>query len=310
MAEEIQPIFELDEKLRGMQSWAAQKNRSDLNSERAIAKSMGVKRSTLKSNIERHKMSVANQEALAGAFGFSVTWPEWNDPDAIRTTPSDRRRDTATAFLRRFSAIKSKAAFLTIEAGVTEKYLDRRFADFFLAASGSFEPKLPSEGIPLVLSLSFDRRGWPVLLEGTQEVLTVGLKQVDLQLFHSRESAKIIASEISCLNEEEGNFKGNVEGLAPWWIITTAAKDALWLIGRRLRNDGNDCVCQGFQVGDKIRVAMTARVNDCFVKMPGEPFEDNSEAKIRFIEHLHKLAVLKGTEAVLGEQTLTVVDKS
>jgi hypothetical protein len=50
-------------------------------------------------------------------------------------------------------------------------------------------------------------------------------------------------------------------------------------------------------------------VNDCFVRVAGEPFEGASQAKIRFIEHLSKLAVLNGTEAVLVEQTLTVVDK-
>jgi hypothetical protein len=312
MARKIEQILELGRKVRILQDWAATAGEDILNSEHAIARSAGIKRSTLKSNIRDGQMSSANQEKLGKVFGFRANWPEWRDPEAIRTIAAGRRRDTAEAFRDRFLASKSKVTCLTIEAGVTEKYLDRRFADFSFAVAGSFDPLAASDQIPLVLSLSFDRRGWPVLLQGTNEVLTVGLKQADLQLFPDRESAKgaqLTVSEISCHSGAEGNFRGNVEGLAPWWVISVTAGDGLWLMGRRLRNDGQDCVCQGFRAGDKIRAILTARANDCFVKVEGEPFEGVSEAKIRFIEHLHKLAVLKGTEAVLGEQTLTVIAK-
>jgi hypothetical protein len=54
---------------------------------------------------------------------------------------------------------------------------------------------------------------------------------------------------------------------------------------------------------------MTARVDKCFVRLTGEPFEDKSDARIRFIKHLAKLQVLKDAEATLGEQILTVIDK-
>jgi len=255
-------------------------------------------------------MSLTNQEALANAYGFRVDWPEWHDHAAIRTTPADGRRDAAVAFLERFLASKSRGACLTIEASSTEKYVDRRFANFSFNVSGSFEPSPQCNKIPLVLSLSFDRRGWPILLDRSMEVLTVGLKQVDLQLYQNSKSAKIVPSDLECHSDNERNFRGSLEGLSTWWVIAVAASDAQWLMGKRLRNDGADCVCEGFRAGDKIRAVMTARVSDCFVKVTGEPFDGASKAKILFIEHLHKLAVLDGTEAVLGEQTLTVVDRS
>lgn len=309
MSDEVQPIFELSKKFRGLMDWAIQWSNHAANSERSISESSGVKRSTLKTNINTGKMSLPNQEAIAKVFGFAVGWPEWRDPDVTRTTAADQRRDTAKAFLERFLTHKSKPARSTIEVGLTNKHVDRRFADFSFAVPGSFEPSSQAEGIPLVLSLSFDRRGWPILLAGTTDVLTVGLKGVDLQLFHTGKSARIDASDIICHSDVEGNFRGKVEGLSPWWVIGTVIGDASWLMGRRLRNDGQDCVARGFHVGDQIRAVMTARVNDCFVRVAGEPFEGTSEAKVRFIEHLSKLSVLNGTEAVLGEQLLTVVEK-
>jgi hypothetical protein len=146
-------------------------------------------------------MSLDNQEALAASFGFNVAWPEWHDLEAARVPPSDRRRDTAAAFLEKFLASKSRTACPTIESGLTEKYLDRRFSDFSLSVAGSFEPHCQADGIPLVLSLSFDRRGWPILLDGMKEVLTVGLKQADIQLFHSRKSAAIVASDTASISD-------------------------------------------------------------------------------------------------------------
>jgi hypothetical protein len=308
MAQAIQQVFELKKKLRELQDWAKQADRRELLSERAIANTIGLNRSTLKSNIQNERMSLANQEALADSFGFNVAWPEWHDFEAARVRPSDRRRDTAAAFLERFLASKSRTVCPTIESGLTEKYLDRRFADFSLSVAGSFVPHSQADGIPLVLKLSFDRRGWPILLDG--EVLTVGLKQADIQLFHSRKNAAIEVFDIECLSEAEGNFRGKVEGLSPWWIVSVNGTNDLWLMGRRLRNDGKDCVFRGFHIGDKVKVQMTARVNDCFVRVPSEAIEGMSTAKTRFIEHLHKLAALNGTEAVLGEQILTVVDRS
>jgi hypothetical protein len=112
VAEEVQPIFELSKKFRGLQEWAIQVNDGALNSERAIAESTGIKRSTLKSNVDAERMSPFNQEALAKAFGFRIAWPEWHDPHAIRTMPADQRRDTAKAFLDKFLAFKSQAASL------------------------------------------------------------------------------------------------------------------------------------------------------------------------------------------------------
>jgi hypothetical protein len=311
VTEEVQHIFELSIKIRGLQDWAkAQPIRRAPNSERAIGDLAGIARSTLKTNIDKEQMSFANQEALAKTFGFKVTWPEWRDPDAIRTTDAKQRRDTAKAFLDRFLMHKSQPSRLTIEAGLTQKYIDRRFADFSFAVSGSFEPSPNTDMIPLVLSLSFDRRGWPVPFEGKHDALTVGLKEADLQIFHNRESAKVEARAIGCHSNAEGNFEGKVEGLAPWWIINVVTGDEPWLMGKRLRNDGEDCICRGLRIGDTIRAEMTARVNDCFVRVAGEPFEDIGEAKKRFIEHLAKLTVLNGAEVLLAEQTLTVVDHS
>jgi hypothetical protein len=54
---------------------------------------------------------------------------------------------------------------------------------------------------------------------------------------------------------------------------------------------------------------MTARVSDCLVSVKGDLLEDLCEEKVLFIKQLVKLSVLKDAEAVLCEQTLTVVNK-
>jgi hypothetical protein len=86
--------------------------------------------------------------------------------------------------------------------------------------------------------------------------------------------------------------------------------DDLGLAGTRRRNDGKDCLCRNFVAGDELRAVMTARVSDCFVSVSGQPFDDASEAKRRFIDHLAKLSALGGAEAILGEQAVKVVEKS
>ena len=309
MAKEIHLIFELSKKLRRLQDWAAQSNDCSLRSEHGISKSTGIPRSTLKSNLERGQMSLANQLRLADLFGFGVDWPEWRDQDTTRITAAHKRRDTAQAFIERFLRRKSQSANLTIAAGPTRKHIDRRFADFSLSVAGSFAPSPEINKIPLMLSLSFDRRGWPVLFEETNDVITVGLTEVDLQLFADRPTARISAFPIECHSTSEGNFQGKVEGFPQWWTISIAEQGALSLAGSRLRNDGQDCICEGFRAGDTIRAVMTARVDKCFVRLTGEPFGGTSEARIRFIQHLAKLQVLKDAEATLGEQFLTVVDE-
>jgi hypothetical protein len=309
MAKDVQLLFELSKKLRRLQDWAAQSDICSLRSEHEISKSTDIPRSTLKSNLNQGRMSVANQQKLAELFGFSIDWPEWRDQDASRDAAASKRRDTAGAFNERFLRRKSQAARLTIEAGPTRKHIDRRFADFSLSVAGSFSPSPAIEQIPLMLSLSFDRRGWPVLFEETNDVITVGLTEVDLQLFADRSTARISALPIECHGTSEGNFEGRVDGFPHWWTIRMAEQGALSLAGSRLRNDGQDCICEGFQAGDTIRAVMTARVDKCFVRLTGEPFEHTSEARIRFIKHLTKLHVLNDAEAMLGEQLLTVIDK-
>jgi hypothetical protein len=310
MADDLLPVFELQTKISGLKEWATRTNRSGLKSEHDIAKRIGLNRNTFKSHLRAGQIPSDKEQALADVFGFRIAWPEWRDLLAGRNARPDQRRDTPAAFMERFLKTKNESSPLTIESGLVQKYLDRRFADFFLAVPGSFAPQSQDEGIPLVLSLSFDRRGWPVLLDGLKEVITVGLKQVEVQLFHTRSTAKITTSDILCRSQAEGNFQGSAEGISAWWVISVVRGEEPWLMGKRLPNDGLDCVCSGLQIGDKIRALMTARVDGCFVRVPGELFEDTSDAKIKFMEHLHKLAVLNGPEAVLGEQVLTVVDKS
>lgn len=302
MSTDVQPVFELGRKLRGLMDWAASTGH-EACSVHGIARASGIARGTLNSNIEREQMAPDNQEALATACGFRADWPEWRDPAAVRTTPADQRRDSATAFLDRFFAHLAAGRRLTIEAGITKSFVDRRFAEFAFALPGSFEPAADAGGIPLVLSLSFDRRGWPAFPD-----LTVGLKEVDVQLFHARKPEAIEAVELACRGEAEGNFHGAVEGHSPYWIISVVAGDDACLAGRRRRNDGRDCECRGFRPGDEIRARMTARVSDCFVRLSGQPFDDASEAKKRFIDHLIKLEALGGAEATLGEQVLQVVE--
>jgi formylglycine-generating enzyme required for sulfatase activity len=105
MADGVQPIFELGKKIRGLMDWATRAN-SELTSIQSIARAAGINRSTLNSNIRSEQMSAANQQALAGALGFRVDWPEWFDPSAPPAVSAAHRRDSAEAFLSRFARSK------------------------------------------------------------------------------------------------------------------------------------------------------------------------------------------------------------
>ena len=248
-------------------------------------------------------MCRASQEAVGQAFGFGVDWPEWRDSAAGHNKPDGRRRDTAAAFIQHFLAQKSSGGRLTVDAGMTEVRVSRRFANFDLSLPGSFVPSSSQSGIPLVLSLSFDPKGWPALVE-----LTVWLSEVDLQLIPPRAGTSIGLSEVTCRDSSEGNFSAEVLGLPQYWRIRVA-DGGKKLSGTRRRNDGGDCVCTGFRAGDQINAIMTARISDCFVTIDGVPLDDASEQKKRFVEHLSKLSALGGSaEATLAEQALTVVE--
>jgi hypothetical protein len=203
-------------------------------------------------------------------------------------------------------AKSSSGSCLVIEAGRTKTKVDRRFAEFAFTMAGSFEPSANADGIPMVLSLSFDRRGWPIFHD-----LTVRLKEVDVQLKHEHERApeSIEAFALACRDHAEGNFAATVDGLSPFWIVGRAGGDDVGLAGTLRRNDGKDCICRGFKAGDEITALMTARVSDCFVLTSGQPFDETSTAKQRFIDQLCKLDALGGAEATLGVQILKVVEK-
>jgi hypothetical protein len=311
--DDLQPIFELEAKINGLMKWAKDTGRRDLTTLRALERKAQIPYSTLRDNMNlnkknndgRQQMSVAYQKKLAGAFGFPIDWREWRDPDATGQISPGTRIDTAKAFLAKFLVYKSRGARLTIDTGMTWKHIDRRFADFKLTVAGSFEPSSQADGVPLVVSVSFDPRGWPVFLD-----LTVGLKEVDLQLIHERAGAVIETFELTCRNEAEGNFRGRVEGVSRWWRINVTGDGGACLSGARLRNDGQDCICRGFQKDDEIKAVMSARVSDCFVSVDGTPLDDENEAKKRFKEHLLKLAALREAEAMLAEQILRVVERS
>ncbi len=311
MARESQFIFELKQKMDGLFEWAHSKG-LDLDSPYAIARNTPLKRNTIVSNLEVSAMPPATQQVIAREFGFSEDWPEWRNPDIPRNTPGEQRNDTAKLFLEKFRLNKAAGLRLTIQSGRTQPRVDSRFADFSLLVSGSFSPSEDTNEIPLILRLSFDERGWPVLIEGDADILTVGLKEVDIRLEavgQDRTSGEIVANPIVCHSDTEGNFSGVVRGFRrDWWVIKVSSDGDAWLSGVRAPNDGQDCICRGFRPGDIVRAVMTARINGCFVELTGRPFENISTAKKVFIAHLIKLGVLDGAEAVLAEQDLTLVE--
>jgi len=303
MSAKVQPIFQLTQKLRGLIDWAIQVDNGAPTSERAVADAADIRWGTFKSSLTSEKMSGDRQQALGKVFGFSPEWPEWRDRNAARTAPVGERRDGSEAFLERFRAQKSSGGRLTIDAGMTNVQVSRRFANFDLALPGSFAPSSSQSGIPLVLSLSFDPKGWPALVE-----LTVWLSEVDLQLIPPRAGTSIGLSEVTCRDSSEGNFSAEILGLPQYWRIRVA-DGGKKLSGTRRRNDGGDAVCTGFRDGDQIKAIMTARISDCFVTIDGIPLDDASEQKKRFVEHLSKLSALgDSAEATLAEQTLTIVE--
>jgi hypothetical protein len=305
---DVQDIFELRSKIVGLLNWAKEAGKSGLDSLHALddrakadEKAKVAPYSTLQSVMKTGRISVRNQKALANSYGFSIDWREWRDPRATRTTVPERRGDSARVFLARFHAHKASGSRPTIDAGPTRIKVDRRFAEFAFGVSGSFEPSTKISSIPLILSLSFDRRGWPVFHD-----LTVRLIEVDVQLKHKRAPDSIEALPLTCRDEAEGNFIGTVDGLSPYWIIRV--KDDVGLAGTRRRNNGQDCICHNFQIGDELVAVMTARVSNCFASTSGLPFDNLSEDKNRFVEHLCKLDALGGAEVTLGEQILKVIE--
>jgi hypothetical protein len=307
----VQDVFQLDLKINGLVAWAKGNGDSKLYSLRALEKSEVIAYSTLQSAMKAQRMSVGDQKALAAAFGFDIEWREWRDPDPKRAAALHQRCDKAEAFLEKFYARPRSGVFLTVDAGSTTTRVDYRVADYSFAVAGSFDPSVRTAEIPLVLSLSFDERGWSLVYDAT--ILTVGLKSVDLELFPMRDRAPIgdVSVKLSELTHTvaEGNFRGIVRGLheRPWWIISNPNGECI--SGVRRRNDGRDCTCKGFRSGDEIQTRMTTRVSDCVVSVSGQAFESASEAQKKFIEHLAALEVLKGAEVILAEQTLKLVEQ-
>jgi len=305
----VQDVFQLDLKINGLVAWGKRNGDSKLCSLRALEKSEVIAYSTLQSAMKAQRMSVGDQKALAAAYGFDIEWREWRDPDPKRAAALHERRDRAEAFLEKFCACPASGVFLTVDARSTTTRVDYRVADYSFALAGSFKPAMQAREIPLVLSLSFDERGWSLVYDAT--ILTVGLKSVDLQLFPMRDGAPIgdVSVKLSELTHTvaEGNFQGSVRGLPerPWWIISNPTGECI--SGARRRNDGRDCVCEGFRAEDEIQTRMTARVSDCLVSVSGQAFDTATEAQKKFIEHLAALEVLKGAEVTLAEQTLKLV---
>lgn len=71
-------------------------------SESSFANKLGVPRKTLIDSVNRDRLSSKIQSALAVKCKFSLAWPEWNDPSTERTTPREKRGDTAAAFRERY----------------------------------------------------------------------------------------------------------------------------------------------------------------------------------------------------------------
>jgi hypothetical protein len=305
MGRGVQFVYQLKEKITRLVKWA-KSNGFELNSLRAVATATGIDRATLYANMESYRISRANQMRLAKGFGFDVDWPEWRDPSE---TKRSGRRDTADAFIERFIAEKSANGTLTIKPGRVRTRTDPRFARFRFVVPASHEADIRSAAIPLCVLLSFDRRGWSVVLEGGRSILTVGVKQVDLQLSHDCENADVEVFALTPVNGERNNFLGDVEGLTPWWVIRVSGGDLPYLAGKRASNDRRDCLCHGFQAGDRIEAVMTVRVTDCSVDVEGDLLDGASEMKVALIKQLTKLSILQDAEAILCEQTLTVVRK-
>jgi hypothetical protein len=305
--EDIHPIFELKDKIETLMKWGKAYGGPDLRSERTIQDKTGIPRNTIRSAATSGRMSVAVQKSLAELFGFETEWPEWRDIRAFAIKSADRRRDTAAAFENRFTATKFGLIPLTIEDSSTKNHIDPRFANFSFSIMGSFEPRIDAPGIPLTLSLSFDRRGWQLPVEGGTQVVKIGLRQVEVQLKpKNTDHGRIRILPIYCNSLEEGNFHGSVQGLSAWWIIDVCSEDQ-WLMGVRRRNDSEDCVLSGFRYGDVICATMTARISDCFVELPTESLGPVSNAKLRILEHLSKLQIIEDVEVRLAEQVLKVV---
>ncbi len=295
-------VFQLREKVQGLNKFA-EENKEPWKALNSLARAMRIPETTLKTNLKSGGMSEDNQRELAKLCGFSTDWPEWRDPNASRRTPPHQRRDTAEAFVARFKARKSEGTSLTIERGPA-KYLDRRLAQFEFAQSASFEPLSQATGIPMVIFLWFSDRG-----KAVSHDLTVGLKEVELQLLNTPSPESVEAFPLACLSGDAANYHGTVHGLSPYWIINVVEGKEGCLAGLRRPNNGQDCIFRGLQAGDEIMAQMTARVSDCFVSLTGQRFDKESDAKKQFIEHLVKLKALQseGGEAVLGVQTLNVI---
>jgi hypothetical protein len=293
----VHSVFELSDKINFLKDWAVRNGPSGLGSLRRIANTAGVGKETLQSSMRTGRLSAVNEEKLATSFGFSAEWIEWRD----RNPHGDRRQDSARAFSEKYQAQRSRGMRLAIKAGLTKARVDRRFANFAFDSAAGPESATENE-LTLGLSLDFDDRGFQVTPD-----LRVGLNQVDVELSHNREGASLEAVHLDGVN---GNFWGEARGTGKehiYWVIKMVIGGDPCLAGSRRRNNARDCMCRGFMVGDELRARMTANAHDCFVLTTGKPIAETL-AKKRLIDHLAKLEALNGaTEAVLGEQTLTIV---
>ena len=99
LEERREPIFELDQKFRFLkENFFSRKCCGHAISENSFCKSLGIQRTTLLASVKAGGLTSKQQNLLATKCQFSLSWPEWKDPYAGRTTGRDGRRDTFEAF--------------------------------------------------------------------------------------------------------------------------------------------------------------------------------------------------------------------
>ena len=99
LEERREPIFELDQKFRFLkENFFSRKCCGHTISENSFCKSLGIQRTTLLASVKAGGLTSKQQHLLAAKCQFSLSWPEWKDPYAGRTTGRDGRRDTFEAF--------------------------------------------------------------------------------------------------------------------------------------------------------------------------------------------------------------------
>jgi hypothetical protein len=229
-------IFDLTEKFKFLRESKISRDLCGHNgSESSFCEKLGIARTTLLESVKADGLTPEQQGLLVEKCKFSLNWPEWNDPKALRSTKREDRRDTWEAFKTRYLEHHSKQEPQSSSPPATPVRLkedlfaetlrgETEFASLSLR-TGQSDPK-PGEAM-----LGFDLNCPDVFADGITTGVKQGVLAFHLGYAHTTD-VKDRKGYPDGIKFNEAKFTPqSVDRKNPSWLVTATGAAAIGLVG-------------------------------------------------------------------------------